>query len=114
MPSGRSPGGIRRYSEADLARVLRIRELQTVLGFPLERIAVVLSAEDRLDALRAESSQGVSTERRIEMLREAMMLNRQVRAEVDERAAVLEAFVRALDARAAHYRHVAAELEIEL
>ena len=113
-PSGHSPGGNRRYSEADLARVLRIRELQTVLGFPLERIAVVLSAEDRLDALRAESSQGVSTERRIEMLREAMMLNRQVRAEVDERAAALEVFVRALDARAAHYRHVAAELEIEL
>ena len=92
-PSGHSPGGNRRYSEADLARVLRIRELQTVIGFPLERIAVVLSAEDRLDALRAESSQGVSTERRIEMLREAMMLNRQVRAEVDERAAALEAFV---------------------
>ncbi|MGH8921747.1 MAG: MerR family transcriptional regulator, partial [Actinomycetes bacterium] len=31
-PSGRTPGGLRRYSAADLDRVRRIRELQRLLG----------------------------------------------------------------------------------
>ena len=35
-PSGHSPGGARRYSDADLARVLRIRELQDLVGFNLD------------------------------------------------------------------------------
>jgi DNA-binding transcriptional MerR regulator len=39
-PSGHSPGGARRYSDADLARVLRIRELQHLVGFNLEAIEI--------------------------------------------------------------------------
>jgi DNA-binding transcriptional MerR regulator len=46
-PSGCTPGGLRRYSEADVVRLLRIRELQTVLGFNLDEVAVVLRNEDR-------------------------------------------------------------------
>ena len=45
---GRTPGGMRRYSEADLARVARIRELQSLLGLDLDEIAVVLANDDRL------------------------------------------------------------------
>src|ERR1700722_5342834 len=52
-PAGTTPGGLRRYSESDLARVARIRELQTLLGLNLDEIAVVLRNEDRLPPLRA-------------------------------------------------------------
>src|ERR1700727_447084 len=47
-----TPGGLRRYSEEDLARVARIRELQTLLGLNLDEIAVVLRNEDRLAQIR--------------------------------------------------------------
>src|ERR1700729_2002132 len=47
-PCGCTPGGLRRYSEDDLARVARIRQLQTLLGFNLEEVAVVLRNEDRM------------------------------------------------------------------
>jgi DNA-binding transcriptional MerR regulator len=113
-PTGHSPGGNRRYSEDDLARVMRIRELQLVMGFPLDRIGDVLSAEDRLDELRAETKRGVTTERRVEILREAMELNRHVRSQVEERAAALEAFLGDLDEKADRYRSIAGELGVDL
>src|ERR1700729_317494 len=48
VPACTTPGGLRRYSGDDLARVGRIRELQTLLGLNLDEIAVVLRNEDRL------------------------------------------------------------------
>src|SRR5260370_25235863 len=47
-----TPGGLRRYSEEDLARVARIRELQTLLGLNLDEIAVVLRNADRIAEIR--------------------------------------------------------------
>jgi len=52
-PSARSPGGARRYAEEDLARLARIRELKDLLGFNLDEVRTVLTAEDRLGSLRA-------------------------------------------------------------
>src|ERR1022692_4774789 len=52
VPACTTPGGLRRYSEDDLARVARIRELQTLLGLNLDEIAVVLQSEDRLAEIR--------------------------------------------------------------
>ena len=47
-PACTTPGGLRRCSEDDLARVARIRELQTLLGLNLDEVAVVLRNQDRL------------------------------------------------------------------
>src|SRR5712692_9572635 len=63
-PAGRSPGGGRRYSEADVTRLLRIIELRDIMGFDLERIGEILRAEDRLAELRAEARRGASERRR--------------------------------------------------
>ena len=52
VPASTTPGGMRRYSEDDLARVARIRELQTLLGLNLDEIAIVLRHEDRLAEIR--------------------------------------------------------------
>jgi DNA-binding transcriptional MerR regulator len=49
----RSPGGTRRYSEADVERLHRIRELLEA-GLNLAGIAAVLRLEAENDRLRAE------------------------------------------------------------
>ena len=51
-PSCTTPGGLRRYTQDDLARVARIRELQTLLGLNLDEIAIVLRNEDRMALIR--------------------------------------------------------------
>lgn len=48
----RSPGGGRRYSDADLERIARIAEL-TRLGLPHVGIKLVLDLEDELRRLRS-------------------------------------------------------------
>ncbi len=53
-PSGTTAGGARRYSDADVARLHRIRHLRDLVGFNLTEIGVVLSAEDRLAEIRRE------------------------------------------------------------
>ncbi len=49
-PSGRTSGGFRLFTEADLAQLRRINELQTLLGFSLAEIKQLLDVE----AMRAE------------------------------------------------------------
>jgi DNA-binding transcriptional MerR regulator len=113
LPSGRSPGGTRRYSDGDVARLLRILELRDVMGLDLERIRVILQAEDRLAELRAEADRGISRERRRQIVAEAIILNGQMRRQVQEKLAVLQAFLTELDAAAVRCAAIAAELGIE-
>ena len=82
-PSGRTPGGLRRYSAADLARVERIRELQTLLGFNLDEIKGVLDTEDRLAELREEyRSSRTGQARRHELLSESLERREELRQTV--------------------------------
>ena len=45
-PTGRTEGNYRRYSEADVQRLQRIKELRDLLGFSLTDIRELLIAED--------------------------------------------------------------------
>ncbi|ARP73853.1 MerR family transcriptional regulator [Streptomyces pluripotens] len=49
MPSARSQGGFRLYTEADVARLMVIRRMKP-LGFTLDEMRALLGATDRLDA----------------------------------------------------------------
>lgn len=92
-PTGSTPGGLRRYSEADLARVRRIRELQSLLGLDLDEIRVVLASDDRLAAIRAEyqaASEGSA--RRTQLLRQALKVREELAATVDAKIAALQDF----------------------
>lgn len=51
-PHQHHPGAGRRYCDADVERVQRIRELQGLMGFNLEEIRRIVAAEDRLRSLR--------------------------------------------------------------
>ncbi len=99
---GRTPGGMRRYSEADLARVARIRELQSLLGLDLDEIAVVLANDDRLGEIRqAYHDEHTGAAQRAELARECLALLDQLRAIVRSKQAALGTFLADLDERAA-------------
>ncbi|MDR6980955.1 DNA-binding transcriptional MerR regulator [Streptomyces sp. 3330] len=49
VPSARSQGGFRLYTEADVARLMVIRRMKP-LGFTLDQMRDLLEATDRLDA----------------------------------------------------------------
>ena len=73
-PASTTPGGLRRYSADDLARVARIRELQTLLGLNLDEIAVVLRNEDRLAQIRRAYGRGHERRQRQQLGRECLIL----------------------------------------
>jgi MerR family transcriptional regulator, repressor of the yfmOP operon len=93
-------GGLRRYSADDLARVARIRELQTVLGLNLDEIAVVLRGEDRVAEIRRvcqDERTGADERRRLS--EEWLALQEDLRATVEAKRVALETFLADLDAR---------------
>ncbi len=106
-PSGCTPGGMRRYSDADLARVARIRELQTLLGLNLDEIAAVLRNEDRSAELKALFlDEKTSAEERRAIAGESLSVVLELRATVEGKQVALTAFLEDLDARLARIRAV--------
>jgi DNA-binding transcriptional MerR regulator len=96
---------MRRYSEADLARVARIRELQSLLGLDLEEIAVVLANDDRLAEIRrAYHDQRTGAAERAELVRECLALQEHLRVIVQAKQAALAKFITDLDERIARAR----------
>jgi len=108
-PSGRTPGGMRRYSAADLARVARIRELQSVLGFNLDEIRLFLDDEDRLDVIRQEYlAEGTAPHRRRELAEQGLVLRLEMRATVDAKVAQLLRLKADLDATIGRLQEIVA------
>jgi MerR family transcriptional regulator, repressor of the yfmOP operon len=99
-PACTTPGGLRRYSADDLARVARIRELQTLLGLNLDEIAIVLRNEDRLAQIRkAYRDERTSDDQRLRLSRECLALLESLRETVEAKRSALESFLADLDAR---------------
>ena len=104
-PCSCTPGGLRRYSEEDLARVARIRQLQELLGLNLDEIARVLRDEDRMAQIkRAYLDEGTSSGERRQLLRESLELQHSLRATVEAKRTGIEGFLAELDARIARTR----------
>src|SRR5580698_10597006 len=89
-PAGHSAGGARRYTTDDIARLLRIRELQELLGFDLGEIRTILRGEDQLADLRSEYHSGATVDRRKEILAEATTINERLRETVRGKQGRLE------------------------
>jgi DNA-binding transcriptional MerR regulator len=93
-------GGMRRYSEEDLARVARIRQLQTLLGLDLDEVAGVLRDEDRLAEIRlAWATRDAGDAERLGMARESLRLLRDLRTTVAVKREAIDGFLADLDAR---------------
>jgi DNA-binding transcriptional MerR regulator len=95
-----TPGGLRRYSPDDIARVTRIRELQDLLGLNLDEIAIVLSREDRMAQIRLTyHDERTSQAQRRQLIEESLSLQEGLRATVEAKRAALTDFLADLDAR---------------
>ncbi|MEU3662500.1 MerR family transcriptional regulator [Streptomyces sp. NPDC032940] len=66
VPSARSQGGFRLYTESDVQRLMVIRRMKP-LGFTLDQMRDLLDATDRLDS--AESTDGAQREALLERVR---------------------------------------------
>jgi DNA-binding transcriptional MerR regulator len=94
-PTSYRGSGERLYSQTDMARVIRIRELQELLGFSLAEVRVVLDTEDVdvLDRVRSEYRWGdASPDRRAELLDEAIEANDKLLDRLDNTLARIGAF----------------------
>ena len=112
VPARTTPGGLRRYSPADLARVERIRELQTLLGLNLDEIAVLLRNEDRIAQIRQTwHDERTSAEERRQLTRECLVLQESLRDTVEAKRVALESFLADLDTRIVKGRGFLAEQE---
>lgn len=111
-PASHSPGGNRRYGNAELARVRRIRELQELMGLDLEEIRGILAAEDRLDELKtAFWANEDDAAARQEILHEALATQVSLRGRVSAKHDALGNYLDELDARIARVRERLAENE---
>jgi DNA-binding transcriptional MerR regulator len=109
VPSCTTPGGLRRYSAETLARVARIRELQTLLGLNLDEIAMVLRNEDRMAEIRrAYRDERTSDDERLRLTREGLVLLESLRETVEAKRAALDSFLADLEARIGRARDLLA------
>jgi DNA-binding transcriptional MerR regulator len=110
-PCSCTPGRMRRYSEDDLARVARIRQLQVLLGLNLDEIAVVLRHEDRMAEIkRTYLHEHTSDAERRELVRESLRLQHDLRATVEAKRVAIEGFLADLDARIARSSDLLAQM----
>jgi MerR family transcriptional regulator, repressor of the yfmOP operon len=100
VPARITPGGLRRSSPDDIARVKRIRELQSLLGLNLDEIAIVLGNEDRMAQIRRTyHDERTSDAERRRLTLECITLQESLRATVDAKLAALAGFRADLNAR---------------
>jgi DNA-binding transcriptional MerR regulator/AcrR family transcriptional regulator len=110
-PAACTPGGMRRYSRDDLARVARIRQLQALLGLNLDEIAVVLRNEDRLAQIRvAWHHEHTSDAERRELAAECLQLQQELRVTVQAKQRAIDDFLSDLDARTARTRDLLGQM----
>ena len=104
-PCASTPGGMRRYSQDDLARVARIRQLQTLLGLNLDEIAVVLRNEDRMAQIKRTYLHEHTTDaQRLELARESLELQQDLRATGEAKRQAIDGFLTDLDSRISRTR----------
>ena len=94
-----------------MARVLRIRELQQLLGLNLDEIRDVLTGEDRLDALRAAWHEHEDPESRRRILTKGYEITSGLRTEVAGKLERIQAFLTQVDERLARIETLKAELD---
>jgi len=94
-PSGRTEGGFRLYTEADVDRILAIRRMKP-LGFSLEQMAAALRDIETIADPGAPEADGYGARQRLtRLLHEAV----ERRAELQTRLAMADEFIAGLEQR---------------
>ncbi|MFL5628835.1 MAG: MerR family transcriptional regulator [Ktedonobacteraceae bacterium] len=89
-PTGRTEGNYRRYSEADIQRLERIKNLRDLLGFSLNDIRELLEAEDERGHIKVAYRNETEASAKIAQLDRADDLIRAQMHMIDQKIAGLE------------------------
>ncbi len=109
-PMGHRGAGERLYSDAEIDRVRRIKELQELLGFSLAEVKVVLETEDVLDRLRDAYHADPKPARRLQVVERAIEANDRLLGRLEDTLARITAFRDERAAKARRWRAVASDL----
>jgi DNA-binding transcriptional MerR regulator len=101
----------RRYSQAEIERIERIRELQDLLGLSLGEIRPVLETEDTMARLREHYHRDDSPASQRRVVDEAMAVNEGLLERLDARVERIERFRAEIDTRLERIRERARELD---
>jgi DNA-binding transcriptional MerR regulator len=78
-PTNRTDGNYRRYSEADVQHILRIKELRDLLGFSLNEIRILVEAEEERGLIKEAYRQETEAATKIAQLDRAdELIHRQI------------------------------------
>ncbi len=103
-PPSRLEGGFRLYSEDDVARVERIKRLQSLLGFALADIKEMVEAEEIKQQLKAEYRRDADiSERRVKIEKAVEVTERQV-AVIEHKLAAMQEMKTHLEGKLADYQ----------
>lgn len=89
-PTGRTEGNYRRYTQDDIQRLERIKNLRNLLGFSLADIRELLQAEDERDQIRVAYRQETEAAAKISHLEHVDELIRHQLELVEQKIAGLE------------------------
>ena len=112
-PTGRTEGNYRRYSEADIQHLERIKELRNLLGFSLSDIRQLLQAEDERDLIKLAYRQETDADGKIAQLDRADELIREQLRLVEQKIHGLEQMLSSLLLKLEHHQKRKNELKIE-
>jgi DNA-binding transcriptional MerR regulator len=85
IAASRTAGGFRLFTEADVATLLRIKELQTLLGFSLAEIRETLHVDAARAELRQAYAQATDVSTKLAIVDQAERLLQSQIATIDER-----------------------------
>ena len=114
VPGGQREGGERLYTDSDVGRVVRIKELQDLLGFSLSEIREVLDTEDVLDKLRSAYKASARPEHQYRIISRAIEANDALLARLDDTLERMTAFRDERVEKAKRLRARARDLEAEM
>lgn len=90
LPTGRTEGNYRRYSEADVERLERIKNLRDLLGFSLADIREIMEAEDERGQIRVAYKHETDTTSKVAQLYRADELIRSQLYVIEKKLSGLE------------------------
>ena len=113
-PANRTEGNYRRYSEADVERIERIKEMRDLLDFSLNDIRELLQAEEEREQLKLANREETDVHLRLARLdRSDELLNTQLSL-IEQRIAGLERMRKDLLNKLDKHEQIKQKLQMEL
>jgi len=109
-PTDRTEGNYRRYTEADVKRLDKIKKLRDLLGFSLADIREIMEAEDERGQIKVAYKNETEAAAKIGQLDRADELIRRQLHLIEQKMIGLEEMRTALQAKIEHHKHVREEL----